>query len=206
MRTYAIVGGIGAGKSTVARALARGRGARLDVDRIGHGVLRLERVKQRLLATFPPDIVGPDGVVDRRRLGRLVFGNATRLRRLEAIVHPEIARRVRARLAAWRRRGVRVAILDAALFFELDLDPVDGVLVVTAPRSVRRARLQAQRGLSAAEAEARLRSQPRLAAWTRRADVRIDTDCSRLELRARIERAWRELRRRRRRSTGRGTT
>lgn len=206
MRTYAIVGGIAAGKTTVARALARGRGVRVDVDRIGHQVLRLERVRQRLLAQFGPDIVGPDGRVDRRRLGRRVFGHPARMRRLEAIVHPEIARRVGSKLEALRRSGIPVVILDAALFFELGLEPVDGVVAVTAPRRVRRARLEAERGLRRSEAEARLQSQPRLATWTRRADVRIDTDCSLPVLRARIERAWRELRRlRRRRVMGRGT-
>jgi len=204
MRTYAVVGGIAAGKSTVARALARGRGVRVDVDRIGHQVLRLERVRQRLLAQFGPDIVRPDGTVDRRRLGRRVFGHPARMHQLETIVHPEIARRVGSRLAALRRDRIPVAILDAAVFFELDLEPVDGVLAVTAPRRVRRARLEAERGLRRTEAEARLRSQPRLASWTRRADVRIDTDCPRPVLRARIERAWRELRRlHRRRATGR---
>jgi len=207
MRVYAVVGGIAAGKTTVARALARGRGVRVDADRIGHAVLRLERVRRRLLAQFGPDIFAGEGRVDRRRLGAMVFGKPARLRRLDAIVHPEIARRLRSKLEALQRRGVAVAILDAALFFELDLgQSVDGVLAVTAPRRVRRARLQAQRGLSAVEAEARLRSQPRLATWTRRADVRIDTDCSLPVLRARIERAWRELwRLRRRRATGRGT-
>ena len=204
MRTYAVVGGIAAGKSTVARALARGRGVRVDVDRIGHQVLRLERVRRRLLAQFGPDIVRPDGTVDRRRLGRRVFGHPVRMHQLETIVHPEIARRVGLRLAALRRDRIPVAILDAAVFFELDLEPVDGVLAVTAPRRVRRARLEAERGLRRTEAEARLRSQPRLASWTRRADVRIDTDCPRPVLRARIERAWRELRRLHRRcSTGR---
>ena len=204
MRTYAVVGGIAAGKSTVARALARGRGVRVDVDRIGHQVLRLERVRRRLLAQFGPDIVRPDGTVDRRRLGRRVFGYPARMHQLETIVHPEIARRVGSRLAALRRDRIPVAILDAAVFFELDLEPVDGVLAVTAPRRVRRARLEAERGLRRTEAEARLRSQPRLASWTRRADVRIDTDCPRPVLRARIERAWRELRRlHRRRATGR---
>ncbi len=206
MRVYAVVGGIAAGKSTVARALARGRGVRIDADRIGHAVLRLERVRRRLLAQFGPDIFAANGHVDRRRLGATVFGNQTRLRQLDAIVHPEIARRLRSKLESLQRRGVAVAILDAALYFELGLDrPVDGVLAVTATRRVRRSRLQAQRGLSAAEAEARLRSQPRLATWTRRADVRIDTDCSLPVLRARIERAWRELRRlHQRRATGRG--
>ena len=205
MKVYAIVGGIAAGKSSVARRLARRYGGvRLDADRIGHQVLRLGRVQRRLLATFGPDIVAPGGAIDRRRLGTLVFGKPARLRALDAIVHPEIAARIRARLGALRRRGVRCVWLDAALFYQFDLGtPVDGVLAVVAPQRVRRERLQARNGWTAREAAARLRSQPQVEAWARRADVRIDSDCSWRELDARLDAAWQELRRQKRRR-GRG--
>ena len=205
MRIYAVVGGIAAGKSTVARRLARRHGGTwLDADRVGHQVLRLRRVQRRLLATFGPDIVAPGGGIDRRRLGAQVFGKPARLRALNGIVHPEIAARIRARLGRLRRRGVPFVLLDAALFYEFDLGlPVDGVLAVVARRAVRRERLQARNGWTAREAEARLRSQPGVEDWTRRAGVRIDSDCTWRELDARLEAAWRELRRQKRRR-GRG--
>jgi dephospho-CoA kinase len=197
---YAIVGGTGAGKSTVARRLARRHGGRrIDADRVGHAVLRLERVRRRLLAAFGPGIVAPDGTIDRARLGARVFGRREKLRTLNRIVHPEIARRLRARLAALERSGARFVLLDAALFFEFELErPVDGVLAVVAPIAVRRARLRAC-GLAPRVVAARLRSQPHVAAWTRRADVRLDSDCDLRQLGARIDAAWDELRRRRRR-------
>jgi dephospho-CoA kinase len=205
MRVYAVVGGIAAGKSTVARRLARRYGgACLSADRAGHRALRRPAVRQRLQARFGADIVGPDGAIDRRRLGARVFGRPAALRDLNAIVHPEIARLLRGRLAALRRRGVPFVLLDAALFFEFDLGcDVDAVLAVTAPRGVRRARLQQRDGLAPGAAEARLRSQPGLASWVRRADVRLDTDCSPAALPERLARAWSELRRVRRRPGGR---
>jgi dephospho-CoA kinase len=207
MRVYALVGGIAAGKSTVARRLARRHGGTwLDADRVGHAVLRSLRLRRELLRRFGADIVGPAGEIDRRRLGTRVFGRPTRLRTLNALVHPEIARRVRTRIAALRRRGTRFVLLDAALFFEFDLGlEVDAVLAVTAPRRVRRARLQARDGLTASQAEVRLRSQPRLAAWVRRADVRIDTDCPLRHLEPRLEEAWRELQRAARARRARGS-
>jgi dephospho-CoA kinase len=197
MRVYAVVGGIAAGKSTVARRMARAYGGTwIDADRVGHRVLELQRVRQRLLDAFGPDIVGPSGGIDRSRLGTRVFGHPARLRRLNAIVHPEIARRVRARLAALARRGERFVLLDAALYFEFDLGwTVDGVLAVVATRGVRRRRLQARSGLAPEAAAARLRSQPKLGTWIRRADVRLDNNGARTELDGRIQEAWRELRR-----------
>ena len=211
MRVYAVVGGIAAGKSTVARRLARRhRGVRIDADRLGHRVLRLAPVRRRLLEVFGPDIVARGGEIDRRRLGALVFGRPGRLARLGAIVHPEIASVLRARLAAEVRRGTRFVLLDAALFYDFELGrPVDAVVAVVAPVRVRRERLRRRSRLSEVEIDARLRSQTRLASWVRRADVVLDSDCSLAELDARIDRVWRTLLRLRRRTragrkTGRG--
>jgi dephospho-CoA kinase len=196
MRVYAVVGGIAAGKSTVTRRLARRhRGTWIDADRLGHQVLGLVRVRRRLLDAFGPDIVGRDGHVDRRRLGARVFGHPARLRRLNAIVHPEIARRVRLRLAVLARQQKRFVLLDAALFFAFDLGwPVDGVLAIVASRPTRQQRLLQRPGMTPAAARARLNSQPQLAAWLRRADVKLDNDCALDELDGRIQTAWRALR------------
>jgi dephospho-CoA kinase len=200
MRVYAVVGGIGAGKTTVSRLLARRHGgAVLDADRAGHQILRAPRVRRRLLALFGADIVGKDGEVDRAKLGACVFGHPKRLRALNALVHPEIARQLRARLAALERRGVPFVLLDAALYYEFGAGiEADGVLAVTASRRARLERLRRRDRLPDAALRARLASQPRLPSWIRRADVRLDTECPRIELGERAERAWRELRRSRR--------
>ena len=207
MKVYALVGGTAAGKSTVARRIARRYGGHwIEADRVGHQVLRLQRVRQRLLALFGPGIVGPDGAIDRRRLGRRVFGDPARLAALDRVVHPEIASRVRLRIAAFERRGATFVLLDAALFFEIDLgQPVDGVLAVVAPRMVRRQRLLDRGRWTLAEIDARLESQPSVGAWARRADVRLINDGDRRRLDARIDVAWKALRRvrtRRRRVKG----
>ncbi len=205
MRVYAVVGGIAAGKSTVAHRMARlYDGTWIDADRVGHRILELQRVRRRLLAAFGPDIVGRGGRIDRRRLGARVFGHRGRLRRLDAIVHPEIAARLRAKLAALARCGERFVLLDAALYFEFDIGwPVDGVLAVVASRQRRRERLLERPGATPETVEARLRSQPRLAAWIRRADVKLDNNGARSELDGRIQEAWRTLRRLPRRRRGR---
>lgn len=196
MRIYAVVGGIASGKSTVSRMLAARGGAIVDADRLGHQALRQPRVARELSRRFGADILGADGSVDRRTLGRCVFGKPTRLRALNDIVHPEIGRRVRRRLAALARRGVPYVVLDAALFLDVDLGvDVDAVVAVTAPRAVRRQRLLARDALSRAECEARLDSQPRLGVWTRQADFRIDTRGSQSQVEERVRELWPQLQR-----------
>ncbi len=196
MRVYAVVGGIAAGKSVVSGMLARRGGEVIDADRLGHRVLRIPRVVRELSQRFGADTVGADGAIDRRALGKRVFGKPAHLRDLNAVVHPEIGRLVRQRLAALRRRRVRFAILDAALFLDVDLAvEVDAVIAVTAPRRVRRARLRARDQLTAAECEARLDSQRRLGVWTRQADFRIDTHGSLAQVEERVKALWPQLQR-----------
>ena len=145
MRVFAVVGGIGAGKSTVCELLAATHGAVIiDADQIGHQALESQAVRQKLLRRFGADIVGAAGHIDRRRLGRAVFSNLQHRQWLNALVHPEIGRRIRRRLRYRRSVGTRTVLLDAALYFEARLGvEVDGVLAVTAPLAVRRKRLAA---------------------------------------------------------------
>jgi len=203
MRRYAVVGGIGAGKSTVCRMLAQHGGRVIDVDRLGHQVLRRAGMRRQLSARFGAGILADDGSVDRGKLGKRVFADPERLRDLNAMVHPEIGRLLRRRMRALAARKVKAVFIDAALFLDLDLGlAVDAVIAVTAPRALRRRRLMQRDGLSAAECEARLRSQPRIGVWTRRSDFRLDTRGSLAEVRARVEDLWRRLERHRRQRGG----
>jgi dephospho-CoA kinase len=197
MRVFAVVGGIAAGKTTVCRLLAERHGAVVvDADRIGHRVLESPSIRRRLVERFGGALLGPTGRIDRRRLGRRVFSDVRHRQWLDALVHPEIGRRIRRRLGDLRRRGTAVAVLDAALYFEVRLGvEVDAVLAVTAPRSVRRRRLAARDDLTPDQIEARLASQPGVASWTRKADVVLDTNGPREALPARVDAAWRELQR-----------
>jgi len=194
MRRFAVVGGIGAGKTTVCKLLARHGGRVVDVDRLGHQALRLVRVRRELSARFGAAMLGPDGAVDRRALGRRVFGDPAALRALNDLVHPEIGRLLRRRLTTLEGQGVPVAWIDAALFLDVDLGvPVDAVIAVTAPRSLRRQRLLQRGGLSPAEIESRLDSQRRVGVWTRQADWRLDTRGSLQDVQRRVDELWRRL-------------
>jgi len=162
-----LVGGIGAGKSTVARLFA-GHGAHvIDADRIAHDVLRDDAVKAEIMARFGPGVVGVDGAIDRRALAALVFGatpgHAAALAGLESIVHPRVRRRIAAELERLRHAAAGgVAVLDVPLLVQAGwADACDRLVVVECAAEVRRRRLAA-RGWTEAEQEARE------AAWNRR--------------------------------------
>lgn len=153
-----LTGGIGSGKTTVARMLA-GKGAVVvDADALARQVLEpgqpaLEEVRQ----VFGPEVLQHDGSLDRRALARLVFANADARKRLEAITLPRVSQEAR-RLMAQAGPG-QVAVYDVPLLVEKHLeDQFDLVLVVEADLEQRLRRLAA-RGLSREESVARMGSQ-----------------------------------------------
>src|SRR5262245_16559645 len=156
-----LTGGLGAGKTSVARALVQGGARLVDADRLGHQVLEDPRVRAELAFAFGREVLGPDGRVKKDELGRRAFVSADNLRRLNAISPPRLLTLMRAALQGFVAAGVRgLVVLEAALLVEWDLGAwCDEVVVVTAPREIRVARARAARGLSAEEVEARLASQ-----------------------------------------------
>jgi len=156
-----LTGGLGAGKTSVARILVE-QGARLvDADRLGHQVLEDPRVRGELAEAFGPDVLGPDGRVRRDELGRRAFADAASLARLNAISHPRLLTLLRSALSGFATAGVQgLVVLEAALLVEWDLGAwCDEVVVVTAPAALRAERAREALGLSAAEVEERLARQ-----------------------------------------------
>ena len=157
-----ITGGIGSGKSTVARMLGELGAQVLDADRIvrellGPGQEGAANVRE----AFGEAFVGPDGSVDRKALAARVFGDPEARGRLESILHPLVISRRRQRLAEIREQQGRSAVVvsEAALIFEAGTrKEFDRVLLVTAPETVRKARLEAA-GWDPVEAERRMASQ-----------------------------------------------
>ena len=123
-----VAGKLGAGKSSVARILADAGFRVIDVDRLGHRALMTER--ERIIDAFGGGVLDPDGQIDRRRLGALVFASVERRRRLDAIVHPVMIRRVATLVGV---EPARIAI-DAALLYPMGLDVLCEVVIwVRAP-------------------------------------------------------------------------
>ncbi len=163
-----IGGGIGSGKSRVGRLLVERGFAVLDADRVGHSLLSGDHPVARRVAERWPDAVTTGGTIDRRALGRIVFGDRDQLAELEAITHPAI----RDGIAGWAREAGR---RPAAVEIPILADLVDGSwlwVIIEAPLELRKKRLRG-RGMSDGEVEARLASQPSHGEWLDAADFVI---------------------------------
>jgi dephospho-CoA kinase len=171
-----LIGGIGAGKSSVAKGLER-RGARVIVaDTFGHEALRLPEIREKVFARWGRGLADGHGEVDRKKLGAIVFADGGERRALEALVFPYIERRIAEEIAKARSEpGVTVVVLDAAVMLEAGWDRAcDVIAFVDAPREVRLARLAAQRGWTEQELAAREAAQLPLAEKAARAGVIVD--------------------------------
>lgn len=190
-----LTGGIGSGKSTVARMFAQLGAVVLDADRIARELTGAGCEATGLIAAeFGPGVLGPGGGVDRKALAAAAFGDEAKRLRLESFLHPRIIARRRellARIAA-ERGDAAVVVSEAALIFEAGTQAeFDAVILVTAPEEVRRARLEAA-GWPPEAVEARMASQwpdarkiP-LARWV------VDNGGDRAATMARVARIWEE--------------
>ena len=188
-----LTGSIGMGKSTAAKMLRQMGVPVYDADAAVHrlqapGGIALPPIE----AAFPGVVKA--GVLDRQALGARVFGNKEALRRLEAIVHPLVAREQRrfVRRAAMNREPL--VVLDIPLLFEgLGERRVDGVLVVSAPAFLQRQRVMARPGMTPEKFAGILKQQVPDSQKRRKATVVIPTGLGLSPTRAALTKAVRTL-------------
>lgn len=185
-----LVGGIGAGKSAAAAAMAARGGRVIDADRLGHEALESPEVKRQLVARWGDRVLKPDGTANRRAIAGIVFDDPAELRVLEGLVFPHIGRRAREEVAAAQADpAVRFVVLDAAVMLEAGWsDACDRIVFVDAPREVRLARLADRSGWSPEQVVAREAAQLPLAEKLRRADAVLVNDADRGRLQERVDR------------------
>lgn len=196
MLKVGLTGGIGAGKSEVS-ALLVGLGAVLvDADRIAREVVEPGTPGlAAVIDAFGAGILAPDGTLDRPKLGSVVFADAERLAALNAIVHPLVG----ARSAELERaaRPVSVVVHDVPLLTENGLAPLyDLVVVVDAAPATQLDRLVRLRGMTEADARARMAAQATREERLAVADLVIDNDGPVEALEPQVREVWSELLRR----------
>jgi dephospho-CoA kinase len=194
-RRVGLTGGIGSGKSAVSALLRQHGAVVIDADAlardvVGAGTAGLAEVEQ----TFGPDVIAADGSLDRAAMAATVFADPAARERLEAIIHP----RVRAQAAALEA-AARAADPDAVVVHDVPLlvetgqyRDYDTVLVVDVPAQVQLDRLVRLRGMSPAEARARIGAQSSREQRLAVADVVIDNSGTLADLARRVGRAWRD--------------
>lgn len=190
MRVLGLCGGIGAGKSTVARIMHDAGADVIDVDALGRQVLEpTGGAFADVVAHFGEGILADDGTIDRAALGAIVFGDPSQLEALEAISHPAINRELDSQLSKLAAAGADLVVLDMAVLVESSLGQdlpsglgYDTVVVVAATEDVRLRRLQETRGMSVEDARARMAAQATDAERAAVADVVIDNSGTEAEL------------------------
>lgn len=175
MKVVGLVGQSGSGKSTIAVHI-RGKGAgHVDADRVAHEVLTNDTAVRRKLRERFGGAVFSNGMVDRKQLSKLVFGDAEALRALNAITHPAIIAVCEQRLAAYRAASVPLVVVDAALLLEVPMPfQFDLVIALRCSREELERRLRGK-GLDERDIRTRLASQEHIPRSFDRADVVLDT-------------------------------
>ena len=197
MALIALTGGIASGKSTIARRLAEHGAVVVDADAIVRDVQSPgSPVLRRIADEFGPTVLTADGSLDRAALGAIVFADAAARGRLNAVVHPAVKAESAARFAAaFDADPAAVVVYDVPLLVEARSDdPWDLIVVAHAPAELRAERLVALRGLTAADARARIAAQADDDARLAVADVVIDTAGSLAQTHAQTDALWDRLR------------
>jgi dephospho-CoA kinase len=194
MLLVGLTGGIGTGKSTVARMLEKRGAVVFDADvlarqAVAPGTPGFDQVVER----FGPNVLAPGGGLDREALASIVFSDPAARRDLEGIVHPEV-RRMFAEGCEEYRDSDRVVVFSAPLLVETGMHTAfDLLIVVSAPVATQIERLMRDRGMGERDVQARIAVQLPLEAKAEVADILVDNEGTLEELERRVELVWRDL-------------
>ena len=194
MLLVGLTGGIGSGKSTVARMLAERGAVVFDADDFARQAVEPGTPgHEQVVATFGPQVVAASGDIDRRWLAEQVFPAPEARRRLEAIVHPEVARLLADSLEPYRGTD-RVVVYAVPLMVENGLEGgFDVVVVVSADQNNRIARLIAERGMSEQAIKERMAAQASDVERHRAAHFVLGNNGSMQDLEREVDVLWKEL-------------
>lgn len=194
MKVYGLTGGIASGKSSVARVLRDLGATVVDADELAREIVQPGRPAYTEIRSRWPQVIRPDGALDRAKLGEIVFSDPAARAELNAMTHPRIAEASAERIQQAAERGEPIAFYEAALLVENKVDDaLDGLVVVALPEAVQIQRVRARDGLSEAAARARIGAQLPLSAKIAKADHVIDNSGTAEQTKAAVEQLYRQL-------------
>jgi len=200
-----LTGGIGSGKSTVARMLKDAGAHVIDFDYLARRVVEPDKPAWRdIVDYFGPEILSSDGTVNRSALAKIVFSDDKRRKVLEGFTHPRILEEKDALIRAIKEKDpCSIAIVDVPLLFELDLrDMFDKVILAYVPRAMQIRRVLKKGALGRAEVEKRLNAQIPIEEKRSLSDYIIDNEGSLRDTRDQVRKIICELKELARRKGG----
>jgi dephospho-CoA kinase len=197
MLKVGLTGGIASGKSTVGRMFTELGCRAIDSDLITRKLFEPgDPVNKEVTTVFGPSVVAPDGSIDRRVLGELVFNNPELRQKLNGIVHPAIKQRQADWLARLQAADSHaIGIVEAALMIEVGTyKEYDKIIVVKCAPDVQRKRLKERSGLTPQQIESRIASQMPIEEKIKIADFVIDNSGDPGTTRQQVQEVYRQLR------------
>ncbi len=185
MKWIGLTGGIATGKSTASRIFREQGLPVIDADELARAAVQIgSKAHGEIVRVFGPGVVAPDGSLDRKALGSVVFGAKDKLHQLELIVHPEVRRLQREARENLKAQRHELAIYDVPLLFEKDLEyDFDATVVIACSIENQLQRLMKRDGISEEEAKKRISTQLSMAEKIKRATFMIRNDRDEAELR-----------------------
>ena len=189
MLVIGLTGGIGTGKSEVSRILRELGAEVIDADRVGHEAYTPNTaIWREVVDIFGERVIGPNGEIDRKRLGAIVFNDPQAMSALNAIMHPRMAGIIRERIEGLRGQGVDLVVLEAALLIEAGWEGlVDEVWVTHSTGEQVEERLMRRNGLTEEQVRSRVQAQMPFEERSRHAQVVVRNSGSLEELRREVE-------------------
>ena len=189
MIVIGLTGGIGTGKSEVARILEEIGAYIIDADRLGHSAyLPHSEIWEEVVKEFGDGVLLPDEEIDRKKLGSIVFNDPVQLAKLNEIMHPRMGKMVENLIEG---ADAEVVVVEAALLLEAGWDAlVDEVWCTGASEDVVIDRLKARNGLNKEEAQKRIKAQMSVAERKSRSQVMIENNGDLAQLTTVIEQIW----------------
>ena len=194
MLLVGLTGGIGSGKSTVARMLEERGAVVFDADLLAREAVEPgTQGHTAVIERFGADVLAPGGELDREALASIVFADPSARRDLEQIVHPEVRRLFAEGSEAYRDTD-RIVVFSAPLLVESGMHTAFEILVViSATVATQIERLMRQRGMSEPAIRARIDAQAPLEDKAAVADFLVDNEGTLAELQSQVERLWHDL-------------
>ena len=192
MLVIGLKGRLGTGKSEATRVLQELGAEVINADQVGHEAYTAHTESwNAVVDAFGRDILQPDGEIDRRKLGAIVFADPAQLAKLNGIMHPRMADMVAEKTEQMRSRGVQVVVVEAALMFEAGWETlVDEVWATDSPLEIVFERLMSRNGMDEQEVRKRIGSQMDIQERLDRADVVVDNSGDVAALEATVKSLW----------------